>query len=274
MSHRATTWAIEQRGLNPGPKLLLLLLADRHNKDTRRCDPSQERLAHDAGMSRASVNRNLKKLEDAGLIRRVKRVDTRTKKQMSTFYHLGCDYGFPVSQIETATVSQKGANPCLTSDEHSVSDCDTNSVRETQKQPTRNCSGNSDSFEEFWNIYPNSRNRDATRKAFEDTVKGGVDAHDIIAGAKQYREEQKGKERRYIKYSDNWLKNKGWAELSETSNANARGDCIQGTVLMYAEKINSKKYVPLQSISPAVVRVMVNQGLVSLKTLRSLGVQV
>ncbi|QEW18977.1 putative transcriptional regulator [Marinibacterium anthonyi] len=75
MSHRATNWAIQQRGLEPATKLLLWQLADRHNADTGRCDPSQERLADDCEMSRATVNRHLKKLEAAGLIRRVQRID-------------------------------------------------------------------------------------------------------------------------------------------------------------------------------------------------------
>lgn len=67
MSHRATVWAIDQK-LPALAKLVLLILADRHNGDTNRCDPSMERVAADCGMSRDSVRRQVKALVDKGLI--------------------------------------------------------------------------------------------------------------------------------------------------------------------------------------------------------------
>ncbi len=39
MSHRATNWAIQQRGLPPAAKLVLWHLCDRHNPDFG-CFPS------------------------------------------------------------------------------------------------------------------------------------------------------------------------------------------------------------------------------------------
>ena len=69
MSHKATTWAIQQRGLMPATKLVLWYLCDRHTPDFG-CYPSQDQLADDAEISRASLNTHLRKLEEAGLIRR------------------------------------------------------------------------------------------------------------------------------------------------------------------------------------------------------------
>ena len=69
MSHRATNWAIQQRGLMPATKLVLWYLCDRHTPDFG-CYPSQDQLAADAEISRASLNTHLRKLEEAGLIRR------------------------------------------------------------------------------------------------------------------------------------------------------------------------------------------------------------
>ena len=68
MSHRATNWAIQQRGLSPVTKLVLWHLCDRHNPDYG-CFPSQDQLAADVEISRASLNVHLEKLEAAGLIR-------------------------------------------------------------------------------------------------------------------------------------------------------------------------------------------------------------
>lgn len=67
MSHRATVWAINQK-LPALSKLVLLILADRHNNDTNRCDPSMERVADDCGMSRESVRKQIKLLVDQRLI--------------------------------------------------------------------------------------------------------------------------------------------------------------------------------------------------------------
>lgn len=73
--------------------MVLFYLADRHNPDYG-CFPMQATLANDAEMSVASVNNHLNTLEDAGLIRRVKRVDRKTGKQQSTRYILGFEDGF------------------------------------------------------------------------------------------------------------------------------------------------------------------------------------
>jgi hypothetical protein len=80
MSHRATNWAIQQRGLAPATKLVLWHLCDRHNPDYG-CFPSQDQLAADAEISRASLNTHLDKLEQAGLIRRERRLDDDTHRQ-------------------------------------------------------------------------------------------------------------------------------------------------------------------------------------------------
>jgi hypothetical protein len=58
MSHKATNWAIQLRGLSPVTKLVLWYLCDRHNPDFG-CFPSQDQLAADAEISRASLNTHL-----------------------------------------------------------------------------------------------------------------------------------------------------------------------------------------------------------------------
>ena len=94
MSHTATNWAIQQRGLKPTTKIVLWHLCDRFNPDYG-CFPSQERLAHDCEISRATLNRHLDDLEACGLIRRIRMVDRRTGQQRPTRYLLGFEQGFP-----------------------------------------------------------------------------------------------------------------------------------------------------------------------------------
>jgi DNA-binding HxlR family transcriptional regulator len=122
MSIEATNWAFSQRGLKPAPKLVLVYLADCHNRQTKRCDPSQELLASECEMSRSTLNLHLKTLEEGGFIRRVQRSNARTKRQKSTLYVLGCDEEKPqdvekaVSEIGTRkkpkAVSEKQPKPC------------------------------------------------------------------------------------------------------------------------------------------------------------------
>ena len=92
MSHKATLWAIEQRGLKPTTKIVLWHLCDRFNPDFG-CFPSQARLAHDCEISRSTLNDHLDRLEAAKLLRRVPRVDPVTKRQMPTRYILGFEEG-------------------------------------------------------------------------------------------------------------------------------------------------------------------------------------
>ncbi|MEN8892733.1 MAG: helix-turn-helix domain-containing protein, partial [Planktotalea arctica] len=91
MSHAATNWAIQQRGLKPATKIVLWHLCDRHNPDFG-CFPTQVRLAEDAEMSISSLNDHLKKLEVHG---RIQCQDHRTKRRQATRYILGFEMHNP-----------------------------------------------------------------------------------------------------------------------------------------------------------------------------------
>jgi hypothetical protein len=93
MSHDATNWAIKQRGLKPTTKIVLWHLCDRFNPDYG-CFPSQVRLAHDCEISRSTLNDHIGQLEANGLLRRVPRIDPKTKRQLPTRYILGFEKGF------------------------------------------------------------------------------------------------------------------------------------------------------------------------------------
>ncbi|MDO5643725.1 MAG: helix-turn-helix domain-containing protein, partial [Paracoccus sp. (in: a-proteobacteria)] len=87
MSHTATIWALQQRGLTPAQRVVLFYLADRHNPDYG-CFPKQNTLAADAEISVSSLNDHLAYLEERGLIRRERRIHPETRRQMSTRYIL------------------------------------------------------------------------------------------------------------------------------------------------------------------------------------------
>ena len=98
MSHEATNWAIQQRGLKPTTKIVLWHLCDRYNPDYG-CFPSQDRLAHDCEISRSTLNDHLGQLEAAGFLRRVPRIDPVTKRQLPTRYILRFEPGFTPVEV-------------------------------------------------------------------------------------------------------------------------------------------------------------------------------
>ena len=94
MSHAATNWAIQQRGLKPATKIVLWFLCDRHNPDFG-CFPTQARLAEDAEMSISALNDHLATLEELGLIHRIRTKNPHTHRRQPTRYILGFEAGFP-----------------------------------------------------------------------------------------------------------------------------------------------------------------------------------
>ena len=72
---------------------MLWYLCDRHTPDFG-CYPSQDQLAADAEISRASLNMHLRKLKDSGLIRRHRRADQGTHQRKSTRHMLGFEDDF------------------------------------------------------------------------------------------------------------------------------------------------------------------------------------
>ena len=66
----ALIWAANVKGLRPSSKVVLIQLADFHNKETGQCNPSAQRLADECEMGRSTVFRHLTDLEEFGLIER------------------------------------------------------------------------------------------------------------------------------------------------------------------------------------------------------------
>ena len=110
MSHDATNWAIQRRGLKPTTKIVLWHLCDRFNPDFG-CFPSQDRLAHDCEISRSTLNEHLDRLEAEHLLRRVPRIDPVTKRQLPTRYILGFEEGFAPDDPEPCPETGHGVLP-------------------------------------------------------------------------------------------------------------------------------------------------------------------
>lgn len=90
MSFEAFAWAARQR-VTSTQKLVLLMLAERHNKDTGQCRPSHDTLAEDCGLTRRSVIDQIGKLAQAGYITVLPRAkdNLRLPNQYRLNFHFG-----------------------------------------------------------------------------------------------------------------------------------------------------------------------------------------
>jgi hypothetical protein len=73
MSHHASTWAWAQVGIDDGQKIVLLCLADHHNGETGRCDPSLPTIMRRCGIrAKDTVIERLRALEAGDFIETVR----------------------------------------------------------------------------------------------------------------------------------------------------------------------------------------------------------
>jgi hypothetical protein len=100
VSRQATDWAFDVRGLDPWAQLVLLHLANHHNGQTGRCDPSLVGLAEGTGMSKRAVQDKLALLDDRGLITRQR---TKGGKGHRTSYLLHIQTGHQLPRLTEET---------------------------------------------------------------------------------------------------------------------------------------------------------------------------
>ena len=70
MSALALIWAANVKGLKPAAKIVLIQLADFHNRETGQCNSGATRLADDCEMGRAPLFRHMTRLEKFSLVTR------------------------------------------------------------------------------------------------------------------------------------------------------------------------------------------------------------
>lgn len=275
MSHKGTNWAISQRNLKPASKLLLWHLADCHNAHTGRCDPSQDRLAHDMQMSRSSVNKHLNILETKGLIKRQKRYNGARKRQETTSYILGFeieeapDIVKAVSENRTEEpVSEKGQKLCPKNGQSSVRNSDTNLGREPGIEPVlaKATTHTNSPFEEFWKVFPRPRDKVGTEKLFVEVCKTTNSAW-VLRSAKFYAIEQKGNRPQYIARSDNWLKDQRWMDFPEKPAVLPAVDRAE----QMAADVIAGRYVSHMSMSSSMMGQIIDRDLATKEQLKARG---
>lgn len=234
MSGQALIWAANVRGLAPATKIVLIQLAERHNKDTGRCDPKIQRLAEDCEMSRASLMRHLATLEDVGFITRVSQ-GLENGGRASNQYDLhmsetirdgqrsqietggkGLNSDGQRSQTEGAKVSTVrppySIEPVLNLKEPDAHPRD-DDLFPAKDLPTKKKAD--EPFERFWKVYPKKVGKPGAQRNFDRALRSGADPAEIIAGAERYATAMAGKDPGFVKHPQGWLSDQRWLDQPE-----------------------------------------------------------
>ncbi len=98
-------WASEQKTGSSTKKLILLMLADRAN-ESGLCFPSQKRLAEDCELNKSTIQKNIKLMEENGLVKIIHRF--KDSVQLPNHYQLNI-MGYSIKKV--GVPSQKGTEP-------------------------------------------------------------------------------------------------------------------------------------------------------------------
>jgi hypothetical protein len=237
MSGVALIWAANVKGLKPAAKIVLIQLADFHNKETNQCNPSAQRLASECEMGRATLFRHLTTLEDCGLITRHARGDGDGGRGSNQYeLHLditlgpsarakegGRDQNGVSSQNETGGKVSKGLRKRLKDETGVVSNRDTNLTIEPVKEPPSREREVADEigmteFDLVLAAYPEDRIRNpkASLRFVAAAISNGVDAGELRGAVLAYAAKTAGFTRSKVCFSDNWFKMRRWeVELAQ-----------------------------------------------------------
>ena len=316
MSHKATVWAIQQRGLKPATKIVLWFLCDRHNPDFG-CFPTQERLADDAEMSISALNAHLAKLEELRLIHRVRVHDPRTHKRQATRYILGFEDGFPqeptpeIGDGIAGTEEEHDDDPTPDSGHGAISgfpakpspdfaqshlrNPETNLVREPLSKPVKEEEGaqaREFEFDQFfaelilalgldpdvlpgwWQGWPPRLHVQRWRSEL------GLTEAEIVDAAKDSRKDHpeppdgpKALDRAMQRAAQRKVEDAGRKRRKRKTDPAPAAKPIVDLPVLYAEIINSDRYLPVSAINNIVRDAMLGRGLVTAERLRMRGIR-
>ena len=220
MSGIALIWAANVKGLKPSAKIVLIQLADFHNKETGQCNPSAQRLADECEMGRSTVFRHMTELEESGLLTRVNRGDGKGGRSSSQYnLHLDIVLGSSSrhnekSQIGTGGVVPKIGGKSPTCGTGVVPNRDRNLTIEPIKEPCAPLGdANTTAFDissKLIEICPKGGDMDRTMSAVASLVDDGIDSNSLLSAMTAYASENEENELRYVRSTQSFLSKDFW----------------------------------------------------------------
>lgn len=230
MSGMALIWAANVKGLKPAAKIVLIQLADFHNKETGQCNPSAQRLADECEMGRATLFRHMATLEECGLVTRHARGDGDGGRGANQYeLHLDITLGPSarpkgggsapdgvVSQNETGGKVSKKRGKSLKGETGVVPNRDRNLTIEPKKEPPSR-EREAGEAEKILVAYPSDRlrGRAACLAQIEEAMKEGTAPEDLLQAVQAYATDSAGFTRSKVCFSDNWFQSRRWQAYVE-----------------------------------------------------------
>ena len=230
MSGMALIWAANVKGLKPAAKIVLIQLADFHNKETGQCNPSAQRLADECEMARATLFRHMATLEECGLVTRHARGDGDGGRGANQYeLHLDITLGPSarpkgggsgpdrvVSQNETGGNVSKKRGKSPKGETGVVSNRDRNLTIEPRKEPPSRGREAAEA-EKILAAYPPDRLRGKTAclAQIEEAMKEGIAPEDFLQAVQAYATDSAGFTRSKVCFSDNWFQSRRWLAYVE-----------------------------------------------------------
>jgi hypothetical protein len=201
MSFSAMSLAISQN-LPTKEKFILLMMAN-YADENLHCYPSITRLCSDTGMSKDSVIRAIKGLEERGL------VSVRRQKQngvnLCNSYDLNLRVVVAVSDHQTGegVVANSGEGSRCERHKPIIEPINIDSISPTPPEKADN------GFEQFWEAYPRRIGKAAAEKAYARAVKI-KDRETLLKAASIFATQRKGKDVQFTPHPATWLNQGRW----------------------------------------------------------------
>lgn len=204
MSNQALTWALEVRAGGPGPKGVLMVLANYANADDDSY-PGIDRIAHESEQSPATVKRNIEKLIDKRLISRHAR-GAQDGGRLSNRYHLNRGVSAQ-SELFGFQLNSGGVLAHLDGGFSSP-------VSQEPIEPKNLSKESLDRFEEWYRIYPRHSAKADAVKAWKKATKK-TDPDLIIGATRLFVGRCKNADPKFIPYPATWLNREQWTDETE-----------------------------------------------------------
>lgn len=202
MSHIATNWAWQIKGLRPSTKIVLLHLADRHNPDNG-CFPSINLLARDCEMSVRTVHSKIQELEDKKLITKVPRHRPNSSQTSNEYILNITNLGVQKLQGDSAKIA----------------------VQPMQKLQTHNHVSNNlvneqinfwgEMFEEMWMLYPKRVGKGGAKQAWLKACKK-INVGELKSCLRCYIDTISNADKKFIPHLATWLNQERWNDDLES----------------------------------------------------------
>ena len=208
--------------------LLLLALADFASDDGGDVFPSVEKMAAKTRASRRTVQRNLRQLEDEGVLIEVRPASQRFPAEyrivLEALRTPPEDVGRQSDTPDEGRHGDAPEDPQGRHSDHSGASSATflgrhGDAQTVKKNPLRESINArarervlKEEFDNWYQHYPKKVSRGAAERAFGTALRGGASLETLIEGAKRYAGQVAGKESRFIKHPATWLNGKCWLD--------------------------------------------------------------